>query len=67
LSFPSAQALNSLDNYTKVELNLQIKIRINYRKITLGAVVEDVRIVFERLNDASVYIPDFHDANKSLL
>ncbi len=26
-----------------------------------GAVVEDVRGIFERLDDATIYIPDFRD------
>ena len=26
----------------------------------MGAIVEDVRIVFERLDDATIYIPNFN-------
>jgi hypothetical protein len=34
-------------------------IRILFRKITMGAVVWDVRTIFEKKNDATVYIPTF--------
>jgi len=35
------------------------EMRTKLIKLSLGAVVEDVRTVFEKRNDMTVYIPDF--------
>ncbi len=39
-----------------------LEIRALYRKILMGAVVEEVRTVFEKLNDPMIHIPVFPDA-----
>ncbi len=43
---------------SEVKLGVSKNDSLLSRFLKLGAVVEDVRTVFERLDDASIYIPD---------
>ena len=52
-------SLISVQKSIRSELKIPTETRLSCQKITMGAVVEDVRTVFERRSDATIYIPTF--------
>jgi len=38
-----------------------------FRRLKLGGVVKDVRTVFERRNDATIYIPSFYSITETTI
>lgn len=41
-------------------MRYQSKIKLNYRKISMGVVVQDVRTVFEKQNGTTTHIPIYY-------